>query len=350
MFTSYLAMASMAVSGVQAALQYRAMDWSSLLIEEERNGVYYQNPAGVVQPLEQILVENGVNMVRQRVWTGTGDYDIGYNLRLAQRAKSAGLMFGLNLHYSDTWTNPGQQIIPSGWPTNITGLANKVWEYTTEVCNSFANAALVPTTITIGNEINGGLLWPVGKYDQPANLALLLQTASAAIRASQLNPSPKIQIHLSHGEDEEQMQWLYEMVLGQNSLTLADFDMQAVSFYPFWGSKATQANLSASLQNLETRYGKELMIVETNWPIICTSPEYPFPSDTADIPIGPPSGQTIWIQRTAATLGGISKAVGLSYWEGAWINNAVLGSSCEWNPMFDGNGKGYDSLGVFWTI
>lgn len=65
MLLPYLALASIAVPGIQAALQYRAMDWSSLLIEEERNGVYYQNVQGVVQPLEQILTENGVNMVRQ---------------------------------------------------------------------------------------------------------------------------------------------------------------------------------------------------------------------------------------------------------------------------------------------
>lgn len=149
MLLPYLALASIAVPGIQAALQYRVMDWSSLLIEEERNGVYYQNVQGVVQPLEQILTENGVNMVRQRVWTGSGDYGIDYNIKLAQRAKAAGLMFGLNLHYSDTWTNPGLQDIPSGWPTDISGLANKVWDYTTEVCNSFTNAGLVPTTITI---------------------------------------------------------------------------------------------------------------------------------------------------------------------------------------------------------
>lgn len=146
------------------------------------------------------------------------------------------------------------------------------------------------------------------------------------------------------------MQWFYDLILGQGSLMLGDFDMMTVSFYPFWGPDATQANLTASLQNLETRYGKELMIVETNWPIICTNPDYAFPPDTANIPIGPSAGQTTWIQRTAATLSGIPKAVGLSYWEGGWISNAVLGSSCEWNAMFDGNGKAYDSLGAFETI
>ncbi|KAH6639114.1 arabinogalactan endo-1,4-beta-galactosidase [Boeremia exigua] len=351
MLFSRLALAVAVAPAVQAVLQYRAMDWSSLLIEEERNSVYYQNATGQNEALEGILVDNGVNMVRQRVWTnaGDGDYGIDYNIRLAKRAEAAGLMFGLNLHYSDTWTNPGLQDIPTGWPTDVTGLAKKVWDHTTDVCNAFAAASLIPETITIGNEINGGILWPTGKYDQPANLAKLLQTASQAIRASNLKPQPKIQIHLSHGEEGEEMQWWYDMVLS-NGLTLEDFDMQTVSFYPFWGSAATQANLTASLGNMATRYGKELMVVETNWPIICSKPDYAFPSDTVDIPIGPPAGQTTWIQRTAASIASVPKGVGLSYWEGGWVSNAVLGSSCEWNAMFDGNGRAYDSIGVFNTI
>ena len=50
-----------------AALPYKGVDWSSLLIEE-RAGKTYKNAAGVVQPLETILKASGVNTVRQRIW------------------------------------------------------------------------------------------------------------------------------------------------------------------------------------------------------------------------------------------------------------------------------------------
>ncbi|KAF2009099.1 glycoside hydrolase family 53 protein [Aaosphaeria arxii CBS 175.79] len=338
------------VSSAEGALRYRAFDWSSLLVSE-RNGVIYKDVNGVAQPLEQILVASGVNMVRQRVWTTEGDYGIQYNLELAARAQSAGLQFGLNLHYSDTWTNPGLQDIPSGWPTQISELSTKLYQYTYQVCQTFADAGLVPETITIGNEINGGTLWPTGKYDQPHNLATLLHTASRAIRDSGLSPPPKIQVHLSHGENAEEMQWFYDLVLGEGPFTLSDVDMLGVSFYPFWGQAATQENLLASLNNLVTRYGKEVMVIETNWPVSCVNGDYPFPLDTADITFDP-AGQTTWIQRTAATLNKVqgARAVGLSYWEGAWIHNAVLGSSCDWNTLFDGNAQAYTSMAVFGTI
>ncbi|PSN70548.1 glycosyl hydrolase 53 [Corynespora cassiicola Philippines] len=340
----------MAIPGIQAALTYRAMDWSSTLAEERRGEVFL-NQQGEVQPLEDILVASGVNMVRQRVWTVNGDYGIDYNLELAKRAKAAGLMFGLNLHYSDTWTNPGLQDIPTGWPTDIGNLESTIYNYTSEVCNTFADAGLVPTTITIGNEINGGLLWPVGKYDQPANLAKLLHAASAAIRASTLDPPPKIQIHLSHGADLDNQQWFYDMIIAEGTFQLSDIDQQTVSHYPFWGEIATRANLKASLQNLVDRFDKEVMIVETNWPVGCAKrgSEVIFPPDTDDIPLTA-EGQTMWVERTAETLGEISQAVGISYWEGAWFNNAVLGSPCEWNPMFDGNANPLSSLNVFQNI
>ncbi|OAL51705.1 hypothetical protein IQ07DRAFT_586068 [Pyrenochaeta sp. DS3sAY3a] len=343
-----LTLALTALPLISASSHYRAVDWSSLLVSE-RNGVYYQNPLGPVQPLETILTGNGVNMVRQRVFTTTGDYGIDYNIQLARRAMAAGLMFGLNIHYSDTWTNPGLQDIPSSWPRDTPSLTAKVSSYTLDLCNTFARAGLVPETITIGNEINGGLLWPNGKYDQPQAMAVFLHEAARAIRASNLRPTPKIQIHLSHGEDKEQMEWFFDLALKQGSLKLEDFDQQVVSFYPFWGEGATQANLSASLNNMISRYGKDVMVAETNWPIICTDPDYPFPADTKDIPFSP-AGQITWMQRTASTLSALPRALGISYWEPAWVHNAVLGSSCEWNCMFDGNAKAYDSIGVFKII
>lgn len=83
----------------------------------------------------------------------------------------------------------------------------EVRDHTTEVCNTFGSVELILETITISNEINSGTLWPTDKYDQPADFVKHLQTASLTLRASNLEPSPKIQIHLSRGEEGEQMQW-----------------------------------------------------------------------------------------------------------------------------------------------
>ena len=89
---------------IQAALTYKGVDWSSLLVEEEA-GITYSNAAGAVQPLETILKNSGVNIVRQRLWNNPsdGNYDLAYNLELAQRANAAGLDVYLDFHFSDTW-------------------------------------------------------------------------------------------------------------------------------------------------------------------------------------------------------------------------------------------------------
>jgi arabinogalactan endo-1,4-beta-galactosidase len=87
-----------------AALPYKGIDWSSLLIEEKA-GKSYKNAAGQTQPLETILKANGVNTVRQRIWVNPrdGNYNLDYNVKLAKRAKAAGLGVYLDLHYSDSW-------------------------------------------------------------------------------------------------------------------------------------------------------------------------------------------------------------------------------------------------------
>ncbi|KAK1623714.1 glycosyl hydrolase family 53-domain-containing protein [Colletotrichum phormii] len=183
------------------------IDWSSTIVEERDKGVTYKNAQGVAKPLEEILVAAGVNMVRQRVWTVEGDYGISYNLELAKRANASGLMFGLNLHYSDGFTNPGLQDIPTGWPTATDALEAQVTNYTAEVCAAFAAAGLYPEMITIGNEIDRGILCSTGKYDQPENLARLLHAGSAAIRASALGSTTKIVTHLAHGYDADLQDW-----------------------------------------------------------------------------------------------------------------------------------------------
>lgn len=95
---------SLFISTTQAALTYKGVDWSSLLVEE-RAGKIYRNAAGQQQPLEKILLSSGVNAVRQRIWNDPedGNYNLEYNLELAQRAVDSGLDVYLDFHYSDTW-------------------------------------------------------------------------------------------------------------------------------------------------------------------------------------------------------------------------------------------------------
>jgi arabinogalactan endo-1,4-beta-galactosidase len=187
------------------------------------------------------------------------------------------------------------------------------YNYTLDVSNRLADAGIAPTIISVGNEIRGGLLFPTGRYDQPYNIARLLHSGSAGIKDSRLNPKPKIMFHLDNGWDWSLQEWFYSTVLSQGPLTTGDFDMIGVSFYPFYGNQATLSNLRNSLTNLSNRWGKELVVAETNWPTSCPSPQYPFPGDVSSIPFSA-SGQTTYVQRVAEVVASVNRGVGLFYW------------------------------------
>ncbi|KAF1919131.1 family 53 glycosyl hydrolase [Ampelomyces quisqualis] len=340
-----------------AALPSKGVDWSSLLIEEAA-GKTYRTSSGQVQPLETILKASGVNTVRQRIWVNPsdGNYNLDYNIRLAKRAQAAGLKVYLNFHYSDNWADPGKQVVPAAWKSlSKDALVKQIYTYTKNVMDTFAKNNLPLAIVSIGNEITPGLLFPVGNLGSgsgagPANVAALLHSASRAIRQSALSPTPKIMIHLDNGWNWATQKWWYDAVHAAG-LSASDYDVQGVSYYPFYNPAATLAALEQSLRNLVARYGKEVMVVETNWPSYCPNPSSAFPADTASIPISV-EGQSVWMKEVAKRVAGVpgGKVTGLYYWEPAWIDNAGLGSSCGWNLMVGDDGKAMSSLAVFNSI
>lgn len=339
-----------------AALPYKGVDWSSLLIEE-RAGRTYKNAAGQTQPLEQILKASGVNSVRQRIWVNPsdGNYNLAYNIQLGKRAKAAGLPIYLDFHYSDTWADPAHQDTPAAWRNlGRDALVKQIYDYTKSVMDEFQKNSVPLQIVSIGNEITPGFLFPTGQLsrtDGPKNVAALLKSASKAIKESSISPKPKIMIHLDNGWKWDTQQWWYDTVLGSGGgLSASDYDIQGISYYPFYNSAATLSALSSSMSNMARKYGKEVMVVETNWPSYCPNPQYAFPSDTKSIPISV-DGQIQWMKEVAKRVEGANgKGTGLYYWEPAWIDNAGLGSSCGWNLLFGDDGKVMNSLAVFGSI
>ncbi|KAF5027087.1 hypothetical protein F66182_799 [Fusarium sp. NRRL 66182] len=344
-FLTFLSYCSIALS----ALTYRGVDWSSVLVEEGK-GIKYTS-GGSTQPLERILTANGVNSVRQRIWVNpsNGDYNLDYNLKLARRAKAAGLSVYLTLHFSDTWADPGHQAIPSRWPSDIENLSWRLYNYTQQVSNAFQSAGVPPAIISIGNEITGGLLYPTGREPSFYNIGRLLNSAAYGIKDSSLSPKPKIMIHLDNGWNWDTQNWWYTELLAAKGVELGAFDQMGVSFYPFYGSGATFSALETSLTNMANKWGKQLVIAETNWPTSCPSPQFPFPSDMRSIPFSA-DGQTQFIKRVASIISKVKGGVGLYYWEPAWMNNQALGSSCPSNTLFSWPGTALSSLSVFKSI
>lgn len=105
------AAAGLLASTASASLTYKGADISSLLLLEDE-GYSYSTTDGTEEAFETILAASGANSVRMRVWVDPtdGTYDLDYNVELAKRVVDAGMSVYLDLHLSDTWASPSEQV------------------------------------------------------------------------------------------------------------------------------------------------------------------------------------------------------------------------------------------------
>jgi len=312
----------------------------------ESAGKTWKGTNGVVQRLESILASGGMNYVRLRMWVNpaNGFYNLAYNLQYAVRVKNLGLGLYLDFHYSDTWADPGHQAIPAGWPTDLAGATSQIYSYTKTCIAAFVSQGTIPDIVSIGNEITAGLMWPLGTTSSYSNIATLLHSASLGVKDGSPSKIPKIMIHLDNGWSVgTQTNW-YKSVLGTGIFLASDYDIQGVSFYPFYGTGATLANLKSSLTTLISTYGKDVIVAETDWPVSCSGVALSEPS----VPVSA-AGQTTWVVDVENLLkalpGGHGR--GIMYWEPGWIGNDGLGSGCASNLLFDDSGTPYTSVNMY---
>jgi len=311
----------------------------------EANGQVYRDLSGNVMKSDTILKNGGMNTVRSRLWVvdGNADYGLLYNLNLAKRVKAEGLSFYLDVHFSNTWADPGHQAIPPGWPTTLDPLCTQVYSYIKNVTSSFVAQGTPLDVISLGNEIRNGLLWPVGTTSSFFNIASLLNASYYGVKDGQ--PSmPKVMIHIDNGAEASTQTNFYDKLFAAGPFKSSYLDIQGVSFYPFYGTEATLSNLKSSLNNMVSKYGKDIVVAETDWPIVCSGVALSEPT----IPISP-QGQLLWVKDILSVVNSLPNGhgKGLVYWEPAWIGNAGLGSKCASNLLFYNNGTAVSSVNMY---
>jgi arabinogalactan endo-1,4-beta-galactosidase len=197
-------------------------------------GTRYADTDGTVKSIFEILRNHGFNFVRLRAFVepgapygyayGTGGSciksetycDTAHTVAFAQLVKAAGLRILLDLHYSDNWVDPGNQIIPEDWRnvTSIAELASHVQTYTQDIVSKMAAAGARPDIVQIGNETTPGMLMHVpnsstdcwgnnvsaapigGSTANWANLGTLLKAGIAGVKA--VDPSIKTMVHVEN--------------------------------------------------------------------------------------------------------------------------------------------------------
>lgn len=224
------------------------------------------------------------------------------------------------------------QATPSGWSTtNIDTLTWQLHNHTKKnVCNTFHDNGLAVETVSIRN----GLLWSLGETSNYPNIARLLHSGARGVKDSNLTTASKIMIHLDNGWSWPEQECFYNSVPANGTaLASSDFDYMGLSYYPFYGPGATLSAMRTSLHKLQATYGKEAIVVETDWPYSCPNPKDAFPSDLRDIPFSE-AGQKEVLERLAAVVEDVPGALGIcTTGNRGWVDNAALGSSCADNLL-----------------
>ena len=157
------------------AQRYVGGDISVLLKYEQQNATYLDKDGAAIADVLNFLKQQGWNTMRVRLFVDPSNdkdknvcQDLEYVKTLGKRIKDAGLLFMLDFHYSDTWADPGKQIIPDSWKIWSWMPDETVYNYTKETLEALVAAGAVPDLIQTGNEISFGMLWGFnldGKYE-----------------------------------------------------------------------------------------------------------------------------------------------------------------------------------------
>ncbi len=127
----------------------------------------------------------------------------------------------------------------------------------------FSDAGAAPDLVQVGNEINNGVLWPLGSFnDKPEsmaydNIAALLNAGIEGVH--QAAPKARIIIHAANGERTERVRHFFDELTRRR----VAFDIVGLSYYPLRGSLE---QIAGTLNSAAKAYGKPVLIVETAAP------------------------------------------------------------------------------------
>lgn len=341
----------------------------SYVNEMEACGAAY-TVEGVAQDPYAIMRDHGCNLVRLRLWHTPAWYDqLNQGHRYSDlddvmlsisRAKANGMKVLLDFHLSDTWADPGHQVVPAAWAgvvNNQSILGDSLRNYIIHTLTTLGEAGLLPDIIQIGNETNRGILLSQQVNDQGwsvdwARNVFLFQTALTAIEemANLYNVPIQTAIHIANPYE---VPWYVEQFTIHG---FTGYDIIGISYYWEWHQPETIAHVGQLITNLKAEYpGKQVMIFETayGWTtenedgannlLSSTNPFYnPFS----------PSNQKQWLVDLTQEV--INKGgSGVVYWEPAWVSTGcatqwVTGSSWDNATFFDFDNEVIADGGIGW--
>jgi arabinogalactan endo-1,4-beta-galactosidase len=363
----------------------------------EAKGISWSPPVGA-DPYNIISIY-GMNTVRLRLWVDpkyANDPKLGSKAGTSYpfstlasvtgeivKAKGKGLKVLLDLHLSDTWTDPKQNIIPASWKVNgkvpdVATLEGKIRSYVEATLQSLHNLSALPDYVQIGNETNSNILLSA-PYDQltlaqvAAEIGVLVAqmkdqyTINWDRNATLLNagldqakqffirnglPNNKTMLHIAGPADAEW--WIGQAFtnIGRTGLGTAVINpnlvnLLGISYYPGEaGQQQSLPELKRIIERIYSKYSLPSVIVETAYPRT-----YSYSDNTTNLfgrPVGKypvatdDAAQKSWLSSLIATLRQTRGSAGLLYWEPFWV-----GSNNATEPMKDLVGSNWENMSFF---
>jgi arabinogalactan endo-1,4-beta-galactosidase len=212
-----------------------------------------------------------------------------------------------------------------------------VGEHTRDVLRLLKDNGIDVQWVQIGNEVNSGMLWPLGKVQgqNAGNFITLLNTGYDIVK--EIYPSAKVVLHVSNGHDSGLFKWFFGLMQTGN----ARYDIIGMSLYPMWwengGWSDWKSSTSKCISNIKTMiatYGKPVIICETG------------------MPVSEPQKSKEAIQYILDEAQKIEKCQGVFYWEpqtdGIWKPSSY--TTLGWGPYSMGafkNGRPTAALDPF---
>jgi arabinogalactan endo-1,4-beta-galactosidase len=253
--------------------RFLGADISALARIEQAGGVY--RDGGQPKDAIAILRSRGSNVFRLRLFVNPNGSDVQvndlpYTIQLAGRIKASGARLLLDIHYSDTWADPSHQTTPAAWVgLGFTALEQEVETYTDSVVTQLKQAGALPDIVQVGNEIDSGMLWPLGQLYVAGGDTLaewtrftgLLKAGIKGVRDALASADTvRVMLHYGQGGDAAGTEWFFDHMAAYG----VPYDLIGLSYYPIWHGPllALQGNLQATA----ARYGKDIVVVETSYP------------------------------------------------------------------------------------
>lgn len=352
-------------------------DLSLLKRNMDQGAAYHVDGTPIVDPIA-FFHASGFKWARLRLFHSPSGHgaqctDLSYTLALAGQLVKAGYKFLLDLHYSDTWADPGKQIIPKAWEgLDFQALEKEVYSYTLKVVAAFVSVGAEPDMVQVGNEITPGMLWEHGRVasahdvntphwqrDESSNneeawarFGKLLKAGIKGVHSA-TGKATEIMIHIDRGGDIPTNKWFFDKLLEEG----VEFDAIGESYYPFW--HGMPEDLAETLHFLGLRYGKDIYLAEVAYPhkhhemyeTALNGDQEGWERLTGEYPLSP-EGQQRFMKHVIEIVKASSHGKGIFYWAPEWIpvpgtEDEADAPPCWARALFDETGNALPALKVF---